>query len=1027
MSRTKNKIELLVEAKVKEAIRELDKTEKELDQLSKQGDKTSAVFGKMKTALGGFIGIMAAKQVAAYSMELAKLGDAAKQVEKPFTTLVNRAGKDAVTALNILRKAVRGTATDLELMQRTGAAMDAFTASGMNAAEAFEATQKTMDFLYRYSTKFGKDFNELMRTVFTGLQRGSALFLDDVGIMIDQTAEQFKGLDAVEKKAAIVRESLEQMAKKNALLGDVTERSNVKIKQSAVEFENLKAALGSMLDEPVGEFFSFITGTLKDITTQLTLASDKTEKERMGLNALVGAITDANTSEEVRKDLLIKLNSEYPDFLKNLDAESVSNETLTKRLKETNAQLLNKILLQRADERRKSKAQEQADAYEAQKKAIVSLSEKVEEYKKKFGVILDTNKTLIEQANELRAISTESALKPIWERDYVGIGVGADLKASISEIEKASKNYTIATEELSIKTSELIKLQKELGITLEGVAGETPDLSEWDKLRAAVRARYAEEIKAAGDKTDEILRLKKLEAAEIAKIDKREAESKKPKPKGLSAEDKKRLEALNLQLEQNSIALDDTKDKYQKMREAVKARYEAEIKTAKGKIKIIAALRQAEADDLKKIDNEEAKERLNKEQEQAQKIKEIRQNIAVMNAKDQFTARLQEIEKYYSKELELAADNAELIAALEEEKSLKIQQTYNDLAQHLADSYFEQHQIQASFLSAAGAGYDSFFNHITDMEMTGAEKRKAIMNDIYRAFVGSLAGMLKEYLNTELQKLIYTNVAQTKETAQEAKNSAIRVTLKTTEEAQKTAAQAAGSKTRAAIVAIENAANRTAQAAYIDAAAAGFFAAHAPIPFVGFGLASGFITAMMAELAGVAAGGKALAVAGAFNEGGTVENNDLLKLFVPEGEDGLVGVKVGEEIMNPEASKKYRPLLKAMNSGDPLPVDNGGKIGALKPFSNELNTGQSVENLRLPAGYSLSEISAPQPAPIQREYYSYEKVIERSVPVSGEFTIRTVAPDYADVRDYHIKVNREINRPDNRYVERNLETEDGPY
>ena len=60
---------------------------------------------------------------------------------------------------------------------------------------------------------------------------------------------------------------------------------------------------------------------------------------------LVDSITDVNTTEEARKVLLTELNQKYPDFLKNLNAETVTNEQLRGRMEEVNAQFERKILL----------------------------------------------------------------------------------------------------------------------------------------------------------------------------------------------------------------------------------------------------------------------------------------------------------------------------------------------------------------------------------------------------------------------------------------------------------------------------------------------------------------------------------------------------------------------------------------------------------------------------------------------------------------------------------------------------------
>lgn len=84
----------------------------------------------------------------------------------------------------------------------------------------------------------------------------------------------------------------------------------------------------------------------------------------------------------------------------------------------------------------------------------------------------------------------------------------------------------------------------------------------------------------------------------------------------------------------------------------------------------------------------------------------------------------------------------------------------------------------------------------------------------------------------------------------------------------------------------------------------------------------------------------------------------------------------------------------------------------------------------LPGGFSIKDLPAPElpfaavatpsaaaAAPAGSNIYFKEKIIDRTVPISGRITVETVSPDLARVRDYFVQVNREINIPDARYVD----------
>jgi len=66
--------------------------------------------------------------------------------------------------------------------------------------------------------------------------------------------------------------------------------------------------------------------------------SNSLTREQLELNNLVGAITAANNTEESRLRLIEEMQSKYPNFLKNIEAEKISNEQLKTALEEVNEQ-----------------------------------------------------------------------------------------------------------------------------------------------------------------------------------------------------------------------------------------------------------------------------------------------------------------------------------------------------------------------------------------------------------------------------------------------------------------------------------------------------------------------------------------------------------------------------------------------------------------------------------------------------------------------------------------------------------------
>ena len=96
---------------------------------------------------------------------------------------------------------------------------------------------------------------------------------------------------------------------------------------------------------------------------------------------------------------------------------------------------------------------------------------------------------------------------------------------------------------------------------------------------------------------------------------------------------------------------------------------------------------------------------------------------------------------------------------------------------------------------------------------------------------------------------------------------------------------------------------KTERAAFLEAAAAAIFAAHAYIPFAGVGIATGYISTMLSEYAGFIGAIQGMA---AFSQGGTITGANN------HGDQVLARVNAGEMILNP---RQQSNLFDMLNSG----------------------------------------------------------------------------------------------------------------
>lgn len=158
--------------------------------------------------------------------------------------------------------------------------------------------------------------------------------------------------------------------------------------------------------------------------------------------------------------------------------------------------------------------------------------------------------------------------------------------------------------------------------------------------------------------------------------------------------------------------------------------------------------------------------------------------------------------------------------------------------------------------------------------------------------------------------------------------SSIHTATKTTESAATTAAATAqGVKAGADTASIAPAlaatvALKAQEAAYLDLAAAAYFAAHASIPFAGFGIAAGFVSAMMGTMAAQAAASQAIA---AFADGGIISGNTF------HGDRILARVNAGEMILN---QTQQANLFRALNSGN---TEGGVTVSDIKIKGSDLH------------------------------------------------------------------------------------------
>ncbi len=129
--------------------------------------------------------------------------------------------------------------------------------------------------------------------------------------------------------------------------------------------------------------------------------SKKMEDERIAMQTMLIRIKDVNIESGERVKLIQELQKMYPDYLGNIDAEFINNENLTKAIRRVNDELINKIVLQRQDE----KIQEQQEYLGERRIKQFELEDKILQQmvkvQEKYNLEIDHSLPLAEQAIKL--------------------------------------------------------------------------------------------------------------------------------------------------------------------------------------------------------------------------------------------------------------------------------------------------------------------------------------------------------------------------------------------------------------------------------------------------------------------------------------------------------------------------------------------------------------------------------------------------------------------------------------------------
>lgn len=174
----------------------------------------------------------------------------------------------------------------------------------------------------------------------------SLLTLANNAPKIDTLTESFRNSQGAAQRLAETR--LDNLAGDTTKLGSAWEGFLLSIEDG----EGLFNSIARGIVQATTSLLNFITPTEK--------LSESLEKERLSLFRVQAELGNVNTTQEERTSLILELQKQYPNYLKNINAETASNEDLNKAIQEINKSLINKILIQEREEEIQEQAEETA-------------------------------------------------------------------------------------------------------------------------------------------------------------------------------------------------------------------------------------------------------------------------------------------------------------------------------------------------------------------------------------------------------------------------------------------------------------------------------------------------------------------------------------------------------------------------------------------------------------------------------------------------------------------------------------------
>jgi len=276
-----------------------------------------------------------------------------------------------------------------------------------------------------------------------------------------------RGAQALEAYIEQLQNAEGQAAATAAVVGDTLAQDLLRA-QSAIE--GLQLNLVELFE---GGLRSVVQGftTLVDIANEFLSVpvSQQLREEQTELNALVGALANANNSEETRSRLIAQIQAQYPDFVKNIDLENATTEELQQALEQVNNEYRQRILLQVANEQVQERQEELQERINRQTEDLVTQTRNLQSAQELLG---DSSLTVDEALEQLR----ERGARLVSQ--FGGVGQSASrLDQVYSNLSRSAAGFAGSTDRAEQAQNRLNTAQEEAANTLDIIREQYPEIA----------------------------------------------------------------------------------------------------------------------------------------------------------------------------------------------------------------------------------------------------------------------------------------------------------------------------------------------------------------------------------------------------------------------------------------------------------------------------------------------------------------------------------------------------------------------